>query len=435
MPAHQLAMRTRRPDPSLFLINRENLAALLLPNSIAVLHSNDIYPTNADAQHPFEQSSDLFYLTGVAQEDTILILYPDAKDPKDREILFVRETSETIAIWEGAKLTKGQARERTGITRVEWNDTFGQTLANLAAQAETIYIPTNEHPRCSIPIETRNARFVKQCRERFPLHRYERLSPLLYKLRVIKSDEEIAFIKQACEITEAGFRRVLGFVKPGIGEWEVEAEYIHEFTRSGSHGFAYAPIIAGGANACVLHYVENDRELRDGELLLMDVAAEYGGWNSDMTRTIPVNGRFTNRQRDVYNAVLRILRFADSILRPGILLPDYQRLCVEETEKELIALGLFTAEEAAAQDESKPLVKKYFMHGVSHHLGIDVHDVSPPFTAVAPGMVFTIEPGIYIREENIGVRLENDYLIGETENTDLMATIPIEADEIEALMA
>ena len=428
-------MRTRRPDPSLFVSNRKNLAALLAPNSIAVIHSNDIYPTNADAQHIFEQSSDLFYLTGVAQEDTILVLYPDAKDPKEREILFLRETNETIAIWEGAKLTKDQAKERTGMTRVEWNGTFDQILANLAAQADNIYIPINEHPRCSVPIETRNARFVKQCRERFPLHRYERLSPLLYKLRTIKSDEEIAFIKEACDITEAGFRRVLGFVKPGVGEWEVEAEYIHEFTRRGSHGFAYAPIIAGGRNALCLHYGDNDCELKDGELLLMDVAAEYGGWNSDMTRTIPVNGRFTDRQRDIYNAVLRMLRFGDSILRPGILMPDYQKQCVAQMEKELIGLGLFTAEEAAAQDETKPLVKKYFMHGVSHHLGIDVHDVSPPFTAVAPGMVFTIEPGIYIPEENLGVRLENDYLIGETENTDLMANIPIEADEIERLMA
>jgi Xaa-Pro aminopeptidase len=427
-------MRTRLPDPSLFKSSRANLAALLAPNSIAVIHSNDIYPTNADAQHIFEQSSDLFYLTGVMQEDTILILYPDATDPKDREILFVRETNETIAIWEGAKLTKEQAKERTDITRVEWNDKFDQALADLAAQANNIYIPTNEHPRCAVPIETRNARFVKQCRERFPLHRYERLSPLLYKLRTIKSEEEIAFIQQACDITEAGFRRVLGFVKPGVGEWEVEAEYIHEFTRSGSRGFAYTPIIAGGINACVLHYVENDGELKDGELLLMDVAAEYGGWNSDMTRTIPVNGKFTDRQRDVYNAVLRILRFADSILRPGILIPAYHKQVVAEMEKELVGLGLFTAEEAAAQDETKPLVKKYFMHGTSHHLGIDVHDVSPPAAPVAPGMVFTIEPGIYIREENLGVRLENDYLIGETENTDLMATIPIGSDEIEALM-
>ncbi|QTN33204.1 aminopeptidase P N-terminal domain-containing protein [Akkermansiaceae bacterium] len=428
-------MRTRLPDPSLFVSNRKNLAALLAPNSIAVIHSNDIYPTNADAQHTFEQSSDLFYLTGVMQEDTILILYPDAKEPKDREILFLRETNETIAIWEGAKLTKDQAKERTGIARIEWNGSFDQTLANLSVQADGFFIPTNEHPRCAVPIETRNARFVKQCRERFPLHSYGRLSPLIYKLRTIKSAEEIAFLQEACDITEAGFRRILGFVKPGVGEWEVEAEYIHEFTRRGSRGFAYNPIIAAGGNALCLHYVENDCELKDGELLLMDVAAEYGGWNADMTRTIPANGKFTDRQRDVYNAVLRMLRFGNSILRPGILMPEYQKQCVAQMEKELIALGLFTAEEAAVQDETKPLVKKYFMHGVSHHLGIDVHDVSPAHTPVAPGMVFTIEPGIYIPEEKLGVRLENDYLIGETGNTDLMAGIPIEADEIEALMA
>lgn len=428
-------MRRRLPAPSLFKTNRANLAALLGSNSIAVLHSNDIYPSNADAQHTFEQSSDLFYLTGVAQEDTILLLYPDAKEPKDREILFVRETNETIAIWEGAKLTKEQAKKRTGITRVEWNTTFEATVNNLFVQADAIYIPTNEHPRCAVHIAPRSVRFLKECKERFPLHRYERLAPIIYKLRTIKSAEEISFLKQACDITEAGFRRVLGFAKPGIGEWEIEAEYIHEFTRSGSRGFAYTPIIAGGINACVLHYIENDCTLKDGELLLMDVAAEYGGWKSDLTRTIPVNGKFTARQRDVYNAVLRILRFADTILRPGILMPDYQKQVIAEMENELVGLGLFTSDEAAAQDETKPLVKKYFMHGTSHHLGIDVHDVAPAHTPVAPGMVFTIEPGIYIREENLGVRLENDYLIGETGNTNLMATIPIEADEIEALMA
>ena len=428
-------MRTRIPAAAVFKTNRSNLAALLSPNSIAIIHSNDIFPSNADAALPFEQSSDLFYLTGIVQEDTILILYPDAKDPKDREILFLRETSETLAIWEGAKLTKAQATERIGITRVEWNNSFETSLGLLLPQVDSIYIPTNEHPRCAIPIETRNARFVKQCKERFPLHRYERLAPLLYSLRMIKLAEEISFIRTACEITEAGFRRILPFVKPGIGEWEVQAEYIHEFTKAGSHGFAYTPIIAGGSNACVLHYVENHCTLNDGDLLLMDVAAEYGGWKSDMTRTIPVNGKFTTRQRAVYNAVLSVLYYADSILRPGILIADFQKLVLTEMEKELIALKLFTAEEAAAQDDTKPLVKKYFMHGTSHHIGIDVHDVSPPHTPVAVGMVFTIEPGIYIREENLGIRLENDYLIGETENTNLMASIPIEADEIEALMA
>ena len=428
-------MRTRLPDPSLFKSNRANLAALLAPNSIAVIHSNDIYPSNVDAQLPFEQNSDLFYLTGVDQEDTILILHPDAKDPKDREILFVRESNDTIAVWEGAKLTKQQASERTGITRIDWNDTFEVTLGVLAVQADNIYITTNEHPHGSVPIEPRNARFVKQCKKRFPLHRYERLAPLIYKLRTIKAAEEIAFIQQACDITEAGFRRVLGFLKPGVGEWQVQAEYIHEFTRSGSRGFAYTPILAGGSNACVLHYVENNCELKDGDLMLMDVAAEYGGWNSDMTRTIPINGKFTDRQRDVYNAVLRMLHFADSILRPGILMPEFQKQVMAQMEKELIDLGLFTAEQAAAQDDTKPLVKKYFMHGTSHHIGIDVHDVSPAHTVVAPGMVFTIEPGIYIPAEKLGVRLENDYLIGEIENINLMATIPIEADDIESLMA
>jgi Xaa-Pro aminopeptidase len=276
---------------------------------------------------------------------------------------------------------------------------------------------------------------VHECKQRFPLHRFGRLAPLLYELRSIKSEEEIAFIKKACAVTEAGFRRVLGFVKPGIGEWEVEAEFAHEFLRRGSRGFAYEPIIASGANSCVLHYTANDKLLKDGDLLLLDVAAEYAGWNSDMTRTIPVSGKFTLRQRDVYEAVLRIMRYANSVLRPGVLLPNYQKLVLAETERELIALGLFTAEEAAAAAPEKPLVKKYFMHGTSHHLGLDVHDVSPPNQAVAVGMVFTIEPGIYLPEEGFGIRLENNYLIAENENIDLMAGIPIEANEIEGLIS
>jgi len=284
-------------------------------------------------------------------------------------------------------------------------------------------------------METKALRFVHECKQRFPLHRFGRLAPLLYQLRSIKSEEEIAFIKKACAVTEAGFRRVLGFVKPGIGEWEVEAEFAHEFLRRGSRGFAYEPIIAGGANSCVLHYTANDKLLKDGDLLLLDCAAEYAGWNSDMTRTIPVSGKFTQGQRDVYEAVLRIMRYANSVLRPGILLPDYQKLVLAETERELIALGLFTAEEAAAAAPEKPLVKKYFMHGTSYHLGLDVHDVSPPNQAVAVGMVFTIEPGIYLPEEGFGIRLENNYLISENENIDLMASIPIEADEIEGLMS
>jgi Xaa-Pro aminopeptidase len=401
---------------------------------MAVVQSNDIQPTNADASQPFKQGSDLFYLTGVAQEETVLILFPEAREPEDREILFLRESNDHIAVWEGTKLTKEQARERTGVSRVEWTTAFDGIMNRLMPQAESVYLSTNEHPRGDLGFETKSLRFARECQARFPLHTYRRLAPLIYGLRSVKSNEEVEFTQIACDITEAGFRRVLGFVKPGVGEWEVEAEFIHEFIKRGSHGFAYTPIIAGGLNACILHYIPNDQILEDGDLLLLDVAAEYGGWNADMTRTIPVSGKFTPRQKDVYNAVLRMMRYAVSILRPGVFIADYQKMVIAQMDKELIGLGLYTAEEAAAAPKDKPLVKKYFMHGTSHHLGLDVHDVSPPNQPVAAGMIFTIEPGIYIPEEGMGVRLENDYLIGEKENIDLMANIPIEADEIEALM-
>jgi Xaa-Pro aminopeptidase len=283
-------------------------------------------------------------------------------------------------------------------------------------------------------VETRNTRFIRECQTRWPLHRYERLAPLMHRLRMIKGEEEVRMIRKACEITEAGFRRLLGFIKPGVGEWEIEAELLHEFVRRGSRGFAYPPIIGSAAGSCVLHYVENDKVCRDGDVVLLDVAAEYGGWNSDLTRTVPVNGRFTKRQREVYDAVLRIFRGANELLRPGIRLADYQKQMVEFTERELVGLGLFSAKEAKAQGPDKLLVKKYFMHGVSHHLGLDVHDVSPANEPVTEGMVFTIEPGIYLREENLGIRLENDVLIGRDHNIDLMESIPIEAGEIEELM-
>lgn len=427
-------MRATIPPPELFTAHRQKLAALLGNDSIAIVHSNDIYPSNADATLPFKQSNDLFYLSGIAQEETILILFPGAFDPKDREILFLRETNDTIAVWEGAKLTKESASVRSRIPTVHWLSAFEPSLARLIPQASEIFLPTNEHPRSSSAIESRNDRFIKTCQARFPLHQYRRLAPLLHKLRVIKSSVEIEFTRKACEITAAGFQRILPLVKPGVGEWEIEAEFIHEFTRRGSRGFAYPPIIAGGANSCVLHYTANDRLLCKGDLLLLDVAAEYGGWNSDMSRTIPVSGKFTPRQRKIYQAVLRVLRHASEILRPGILLPDYQNAILSFMEKELVDLKLFTSAEAAAQPPSKPLVKKFFMHGTSHHLGLDVHDVSPPNEPVAPGMLFTIEPGIYIPAEKTGVRLENNFLIGETHNTDLMSAIPIEPEDIEALM-
>lgn len=427
-------MRYESIAPEFFIRNRANLCELLKANSIVILHSNDIYPTNADGTMAFKQNSDLFYLTGVDQEGTTLILMPDAVDPKEREILFVKETSDLIAVWEGDKLTKEQTRAATGVQRVEWSHLFDEFLQRVVPQAEHIYLATNEHLRAVIATETRSARFIRDCQARFPLHRYERLAPLLHRLRIIKDQEELKYLQHACNITEAGFRRLLGFIKPGVGEWEIEAELLHEFVRRGSRGFAYSPIIGTGKNACVLHYVENDKICQDGDMVLLDVAAEYGGWASDLTRTIPVNGKFTPRQRDVYNAVLRVFRGANDILRPGNTPMEYQQQVIELMERELVHLGLFSAKEAQAQGPEKLLVKRYFMHGTSHHLGLDVHDVCPPHEPFAEGMVFTIEPGIYIREESMGVRLENDVVIGKDKNFDLMHNIPIEVEELEELM-
>ena len=428
-------MRYEPIDPAFFVRTRERLRGLLKPNSLVIVHSNDVYPTNADGTMPFKQHSDLYYLTGVDQEETVLVLMPDAYDEKDREILFVRETSEQIAIWEGDKLSKEQATAATGIPRVEWVDSFESVLHRLAPQVENIYLPTNEHLRAEVIVETQNDRFIRKCQQRYPLHRYERLAPLMHRLRMLKDDEEIKVIQKACDITGAAFRRLLGFIKPGVGEWEIEAELLHEFVRRGSRGFAYTPIIGSGASACVLHYVVNDQVCKDGDLILMDVAAEYAGWNSDMTRTVPVNGRFSPRQRAVYDAVLRVKRGANELLRPGKLPVDYQNEVLELMEKELMDLKLIDVTEAKQQGPGKPLVRKYFMHGTSHHLGLDVHDVSPPNEPFAAGMVMTIEPGIYIREEGIGIRLENDVVIGVEKNFDMMAEIPIEAEEIEQLMA
>ncbi|MBK1829220.1 aminopeptidase P N-terminal domain-containing protein [Verrucomicrobiaceae bacterium R5-34] len=427
-------MRYDPADAQLFVRNRARLTAKLKDNSVAILHSNDIMPTNADGTMLLKQNTDLYYLCGIDQEESVLLLFPDAKNKKDREILFIRETNEQIAIWEGNKLSKEQASALSGIENVQWVDQFELYLHRLIQQSEYVYLNTNEYLRPPVSVQTRDARFLKQCQSHYPLHKYERLSPLMRQLRIIKDAEEIKMLQQACDITEAGFRRILGFVQPGVGEWEVEAEYMHEFLRRKSRGFAYSPIIGSGKNACVLHYLENQDVCEDGDLLLMDVAAEYGNWNADMTRTIPVNGKFTDRQRAVYNAVLRVLRKANEILRPGMLPTEYQKQVTYFMEEELIHLGLIDAAEAAKQDASRPLVKKYFMHGTSHHLGLDVHDICPVEEPFAVGMVFTIEPGIYIREENIGVRLENDVVIEEHGNVDLMANIPIEADEIEALM-
>ncbi len=422
-------------DPSLFVENRKRLAALMKPNSLAIIQSNDILPTNADGEMPFRQNSDMLYLAGADQEQSVLVLYPDAHEEKFREMLFLRETSELIAIWEGEKLTKEKATEVTGIAKVHWLDEFAQNLRTLMLQADQVYLNLNEHARAAAVVETRERRFIDECQSRFPLHRYERLAPLLHQMRAVKQPQEIALIQKACDITEAGFRRVLSYLKPGVGEWEVEAEFAHEFLRNRSKGFAYQPIIATGRNACVLHYYQNHSVCQDGDILLLDVGAEYGNYNADMTRSVPVNGKFTARQRAVYEAVLRVLRGANTLLRPGVIIKDYQDKVGELMQGELLALGLITQKDIDEQDPDKPAFKKYFMHGTSHHLGLDVHDVGATYRPVEEGMVYTIEPGIYIPDENLGIRLEDDVLVGKDGNTNLMGSIPIEPDEIEALMA
>jgi len=428
-------MRYDPIETELFVRNRERLRGQLKPNSIVIVHANDLLPTNADGTLALHQNRDLFHLTGIDQEETIVVLFPDAKLKREREILFVRETNDQVAVWEGKKLSKEQATVASGITRVEWTSSFEDVLMGLVPQVEHIYLSTNEHLRAMRVTETRNDRFIKLCQERFPLHRYERLAPLMHELRMVKDPIEVSMLQKACDITEAGFRRVLGFVKPGVGEWEVEAEYLHEFVRRRSRGFAYTPIIGSGANACVLHYLENNQICKDGEMLLMDVAAEYGNYNADMTRSIPVNGRFSERQRAVYNSVLRVMRGANEILRPGITPTDYQRQVREMMEGELVDLGLLDVHQAKQQNrETLPLVSEFFMHGTSHHLGLDVHDVCAAHEPIREGMVFTIEPGIYIRKENLGIRIENDVVVGKDGNFDLMRNIPIEVEEIEELM-
>ncbi|MBS9524996.1 aminopeptidase P N-terminal domain-containing protein [Litoribacter alkaliphilus] len=427
-------MRYRPLDKSLYIRNREKLVDLLKPNSLAIFHSNDIMPTNADGTMPFRQNNDLLYLSGIDQEETVLVICPDFPNEDMREILFIRETNEHIAIWEGHKYTKEEAFEASGIKNIQWVQNFDGVVNTLAALSENIYLNTNEHLRADAQVESRDARQMKAIREKYPLHHYHRAAPLMHQLRAIKEDLEITQMQVACDITEKAFRRVLSFVKPGVMEYEIEAEYMHEFLRNGSRGFAYTPIIASGANACVLHYIENSRPCNEGDLILFDVGAEYGNYNADMSRTIPVNGRFTKRQREVYDAVLRVQRGAFDILRPGTNVQEYHKEVGRIMESELIGLGLLDRTDVKNQDPKQPLYKKYFMHGTSHHIGLDVHDVGTMYEPIRPGMVFTVEPGIYIQEEGLGIRLENDIVIEEDGFFDLMRNIPIEAEEIEGLM-
>jgi Xaa-Pro aminopeptidase len=419
---------------NLFIENRQNLYKHLKKNSLVVFNSNDIMPTNADGTMPFRQNNDLFYLSGVDQEESLLLLFPDSKNPAHREILFLKRTSEEIAIWEGAKLNKEQAFEVSGIKTVYWLKDFNAIFNTLMNECEHVYLNTNEHNRAVVEVETRDARFIKWCKEHYPVQQYERIAPIMHNLRAIKSQTEINIMQHACNITEKGFRRILPLIKPGIMEYEIEAELAHEFIRNRSRGFAYTPIIASGFNACVLHYIENNQECKDGDVILLDVGAEYANYASDLSRAIPVNGKFTKRQRDVYDAVLRVMRAATKMLVVGNSIDEYHKAVGYIMEEELIKLGLLNANEVASQNPEKPLYKKYFMHGTSHFLGLDVHDVGDRFRKFEAGMIFTCEPGIYIREESLGIRLENDILITEKGPLDLMANIPIEADEIEELM-
>ena len=426
-------MRYDPIDPKLFGENRARLKGMMLPNSLAVVNANDVLPTNADGSLPLVPNADLFFLTGVEQEESILLLYPDADDEKQRELLFLRETSEDLAIWEGHKLTKEEARKVSGIQNIHWLQDFPRLFHRLMCECEHVYLNSNEHKRAVIAVETREARFVSETIRRYPLHDYQRLARLMHQLRVKKSDLEVDLIKKACAITHRGFERVLKMVRPGVNEMEVEAEFAHEFLRSGGK-FAYNPIIASGANSNVLHYITNDQPCQKGDVLLLDVAAAYANYNADMTRTIPVSGKFSRRQKQVYNAVLRVLRGASAGLRPGKRWKEWQKEAEQLIEKECVDLGLLTMRAVRKQDPDRPVLKKYFMHGVGHPLGLDVHDLGLSTEPMQEGWVMTVEPAIYLREEGFGIRLENDVLIKESGNIDLMADIPIEAEEIEDSM-
>ncbi len=419
----------------LFIKNRNQFAAQMKPKSLAVFNSNDIYPISADSTMPFEQHRDIFYLSGVDQEESILVLFPDCPKEKYREILFLKETNEHIAVWEGAKLTKEKAFETSGVKTVIWLKDLEKTMFELMTLCETVYINTNEHYRASVETQTREDRFTKWLKEKYPAHAVAKSNPILQRLRSVKDPIEIELMQKACDITNKGFRRVLDFVAPGVWEYEIEAEFLHEFLRNRSKKFAYTPIIASGNNANVLHYIENNQQCKSGELILMDVGAEYANYASDMTRTIPVNGRFTDRQKAVYNAVLHVKDEATKMLVPGTLWEEYHIEVGKLMTSELIKLGLLDKADVQNENPDWPAYKKYFMHGTSHHIGLDTHDYGLLHEPMQANNVFTVEPGIYLPDEGFGVRLEDDVVIQSSGAPfNLMRDIPIEVDEIESLM-
>ena len=428
-------MKYRPINSELFVKNRAKFIAQMQPNSLAVFNSNDIFSTGADSTLPFHQHRNIFYLSGIDQEESILILFPDAKNSKHKEILFIKETNEHIAIWEGAKLSKKQATEVSAVQTVYWLKDFDVLFKAIMKEAQTVYFNNNNHYRQAVEMETREDRFIKKLKNDYPNHKIENNFPIMQALRGVKEAEEIHLIQQACNITEKGFKRVLGFVKPGVMEYEIEAEYAYEFLKNRSKGFAYTPIIASGYNACVLHYIENNKVCKDGDMLLMDVGAEYANYSSDMTRTVPVNGRFTTRQKAVYQAVLNVKNEATKMLVSGTLWEAYHKEVGKLMTSELVGLGLLDSADIQNQDPKKPAYKKYFMHGTSHHVGLDTHDFGVLNEPMVPNMVFTVEPGIYIPEERMGIRLEDDVVIQSSGvPLNLMKNIPIEVEAIETYM-
>lgn len=428
-------MKYHQIDRNLFIKNRKKFMAEMKPKSVAVFNSNDIYPISADSTMPFQQHRDIFYLSGADQEESILLLCPDAPYEHLREILFLRETNEHIAVWEGEKLTKERATEVSGIKNIQWLQDFEKVLFEIMTYCDIIYINTNEHYRSSVQTQTREDRFIKWWKEKYPAHQVAKSNPILQRLRSVKESEELDLMQQACNITEKGFRRLLGFVKPGVTEYEIEAELLHEFVRNRSKGFAYGPIIASGKNANVLHYVENNQQCKEGELILLDVAAEYANYSSDLSRTIPVSGRYTDRQKAVYNAVLNVKNEATKMLVPGTLWKQYHIEVGKLMTSELLGLGLIDKADVQNENPDWPAYKKYFMHGTSHHLGLDTHDYGLLVEPMKANMVFTVEPGIYIPAEGFGIRLEDNVVVQASgEPFNLMRNIPIEVDEIESLM-
>ncbi|MCH2045425.1 MAG: aminopeptidase P N-terminal domain-containing protein [Saprospiraceae bacterium] len=428
-------MKYKAINPELFKLNRERFCAHMKPNSIAIFQANDLLPRNGDCHFPFRQNSDLFYLCGLDQEEVVLVLYPNCPKGKQfEELIFTKKTNDYIKIWEGYKYTQEDAAKVSAVANVMWTENMDSVLKEMIQLADNIYVNTNENDRAHSEVDERNARLAKSLRAAYPAHEFMRAQPIMKKLRMIKSTHEVEVMQEACNITEKAFRRVLATTKVGMTEYEVEANVIYEFIRNGASGHAYTPIIASGANACVLHYIANESTLKDGEVMLMDFGAEYGNYAADLSRSIPVNGRYTERQKAVYNAVLHVKKEAEKMLVAGTTLTEYHKEVGLIMQAELVNLGLITATDIKNQRPEWPAYKKYFMHGTSHHLGLDVHDLAERYVPFQNGMVFTCEPGIYIPEENLGIRIEDDILITENGPVNLMKNIPIEADHIEELM-